>query len=177
MYPIKPIFKKRRKGSIMKHKNVYYLLLLFFVTITSAQGNEPEKQVFKFANNLSYYENSEIDMSFVEEHYLGQDIALKFYLFKDTYTTIQPATPTSPTEKTIVNKQTIYYAVKKISRNYKKEIKNGLITEADAKSNLNKILDVSLSIYSEETEEFEAVLKSAKSSEEIYNVFSQVVLE
>lgn len=161
----------------MKHRNVYYLLLLFFVTITSAQGNEPEKQVFKFTNNLSYYENSEIDMAFVEEHYLGQEIALKFYLLKDAYTTIQPATPTSPTEKTIVSKPTIYYAAKKISRLYKKEVKKGIISEADAKSNLNKVLDVSLSIFHEETEEFESVLKSAKSSEEIYNVFSQVVLE
>lgn len=161
----------------MKHRNVYYLLLLFFVTILSAQGNEPEKQVFKFANNLSYYENSEIDMSFVEEHYLGQEIALKYYLLKDVYTTVQPATPTSPTEKTIVSKPTIYYAAKKISRLYKKEIKKGIISEEEAKSNLNKVLDVSLSIFHEETKEFESVLKDAKKSDEIYGVFSQVVLE
>jgi hypothetical protein len=147
------------------------------VTISSAQGNEPEKQVFKFANNLSYYENSEIDLSFVEEHYLGQDIALKFYLLKDAYTTIQPATPTSPTEKTIVSKPTIYYAAKKISRLYKKEVKKGIIAEDVAKSNLSKVLDVSLSIYHEETDEFESVLKGAKTSDEIYKVFSQVVLE
>ena len=161
----------------MKQRNVYYLLLLFFVTITSAQGNEPEKHVFKFSNNLSYYENSEIDMTFVEDHYLGQEIALKFYLLKDVYTTVQPATPTSPTEKTIVSKPTIYYATKKISRLYKKEIKKGLITEQEAKSNLNKVLDVSLSIYHEETEEFESVLKDAKDSDEIFGVFSRVVLE
>lgn len=161
----------------MKVKPMYYLFFLFLFNFVYSQGNEPENKKFVFENNLSYYEDYEVDMTFVAPHYMGQEISLKFHILDDTYTTVEAATPTSPTEKTIVNKPVIYYAIKRLSRKYKKEIKKGRITEEQAKENLNHVLDIGLSIFHEETDEFEDVLKGAKQPDEIMNVFNMVVLK
>lgn len=161
----------------MKVRPMYYLCFLFLFTFAYSQGNEPENKKFFFENNLSYYEDYKVDMTFVSPHYLGEEIALKFHILDETYTTVQAATPTSPTEKTTVNKPVIYYAIKKLSRKYKREIRKGNIAEKKASDNLSHVLDIGLSIFHEETQVFEKVLKDAKQPEEIMNVFNMVVLE
>lgn len=161
----------------MKVKPMYYLCFLFLFNFVYSQGNDPENKKFVFENNLHYYEDYEVDMAFVSPHYMGEEMALKIHLLDETFTTVEAATPTSPTEKTIVNKPIIYYAIKKLSRKYKKEIRKERITEEKAKENLENALEVGLSIFHEDTEEFEQVLKKAKKPDEIVSVFNMVVLE
>jgi hypothetical protein len=161
----------------MYSKLTYYLIVILFSTsFVFAQKNESEK-IYRFKNNLSYYDNNAVDMSLVTPHYLGNNIAIKLYLLKDAYTRVQPATPTSPSEKTIIEKPIIYYAITRLSRKYKREIKKGNISEDQARENLNEVLDVGLSIFHDDTDEFENELKTAKKPEEIVQVFSKVVLE
>jgi hypothetical protein len=161
----------------MKVKPMYYLSFLFLFSFAYSQGNEPENKKFVFENNLSYYEDYEVDMAFVSPHYIGEEIALKFHLLDETYTTVEPATPTSPTEKTIVNKPTIYYTIKKLSRKYKREIRKDRISEEKVKENLSYVLDIGLSIFHEDTEEFEEVLRGRKKPDEIMEAFNMVVLK
>ncbi|MFW5657345.1 MAG: hypothetical protein ACOC0C_06975 [Bacteroidota bacterium] len=158
-------------------KVIYFVFFVafngFFVV---AQDDSTGGKIYKFRNNLSYYTQS-VDDEAVEPHYLGDIIAKKMYLLKETYTSIQPATPTSPSEKTIVEKPIIYYAVNKLNRKYKKEIQKDIITEEEARENMSMVIDVSLSILPENTAEFEKELRSAKKTHEIVDIFSRVVLE
>jgi hypothetical protein len=155
--------------------------VVFFIAFNGffveAQEDSTDGKIYKFRDNLAYYTNVTIDVDEVESHYLGQQIAEKMYLLKDAYTSVQQATPTSPSEKTIVEKPTIYYAVNKLNRKYKREIRKGHIEEHQVKENLSGVIIKALSLLHAETEAFEAELKKAKSPAEIMLVFNKVVVE
>lgn len=120
---------------------------------------------------------SDIKESNISDHPLGVNIAKKLYLFRNTYTVIEQPTPTSPGEKTIVYKPSIYNSLLKLNRYYKKEVKQGVITKEEASERLERYLDIAISIFIENTETFEQKLKKAKGPDEISKVFSLVILE
>ncbi len=171
----------------MKYNRTLYITLILFIfsyTLFS-QENEKEEHNDNCDSSDSFFyrycvdENSlsTIDEEVLSDHPLGMDIAKKFYYFKDTYTFIEAATPTSPGEKTIVYKPNIYNSLLKLNRYYKKQVKQGLLTKEEAGKRLNRYLDIAISIFIENTETFESKLKKAKSPDEISQVFSLVVLE
>jgi len=119
---------------------------------------------------------STINEDKLSEHFLGTNIARKFYLFKDTYTYIEAPSVTSPGEKMIVVKPSIYNSLLKLNKYYKKQVKHGLLTKEEASEKMDHYLDIALSVFIEDTDTFEDKLRKAKSPDEISDIFSMVVL-
>jgi hypothetical protein len=118
----------------------------------------------------------EADYGMASTHYLGPEIANKMYLFKQTYTYVEAGTPMSPGDKVIVQKPTIFYAVRKLDKHYKKLMKKGTITESEAREKMGRILDISYIIFDQDTGEFETYLKKMKGGEQIEEAFDKIEL-
>ncbi len=146
---------------------------------TGNDENSPDSAaIYKFSYRYCVDETSlnSIDKDELSSHPLGDNIARKFYLLRETYTVIEKPTPTSPGEKTIIFKPSIYNSLQKLNRYYKKQVKDELISEEEARMKLNTYLDIAISVFIENTESFEDELRRAKSPDEISKVFSMVEL-
>jgi hypothetical protein len=139
-----------------------------------AQGTSNDTIIFTVS--LKDLNESKVDRTLMTPHYLGEDIAVKVQLLKDTYTSVEKASATSPVDKTIVRKPTIYNTVLKLNRLYKTEIKKGLITEDEARANLIKVLDISNVVSYQNTTKLEDALKETETSADIVAVFNRVKL-
>lgn len=112
----------------------------------------------------------------ISSHYLGQEVAVKMHLLNKKYTYLSEPSPTSPVPKTYVDKPTIYYGIMKLNALYKKQLKQGMINEQQAKYLMNKYLDLALIIRYQQTAEFEKELGTAK-KEQIAVVFDKIELK
>jgi hypothetical protein len=131
---------------------------------------------FVYRNSVNTEELYAIDKSMLSEHPFGELIARKLYMLQNLYTYVEPPSPTSPGEKTIVKKPAIYNTVLKLNRNLKKMVKNGIIDKDKTASDLDFCLDVALSISADDTGDFESELKKAKTPDQIIQVFKMVDL-
>ncbi len=153
------------------------ILLLFVVLTGSSLLRAQDGEKFYFYNDVDKALEVNIETYKVPSHYLGEDIALKMYLVEQTYTIVEEATSVNPVEKTIVNKPSIFYSIKRLNKYYKRAIRKGEMTEEEVKTRLNNYLDICLSIYRQDTNLFEEALKNSKEKDEIVAVFSRVILE
>ena len=85
------------------------IVVIAFVLGIMFPGFAQEEVKFIFADNQSALDISSVEE--VKKHYLGEEVALKLELLKSRYTYVEPASPTSPGNKTIVLKPTIYNSV------------------------------------------------------------------
>ncbi len=160
------------------------LLVVYSVGMSAQEISNDENKadsikVYKFCFRYCVDEQSlcSINNEDLNDHPLGDDIARKLYLLKETYTYIEHPTPTSPGEKTIITKPSIYNSLQKLNRYYKKQVKDGEMSEEEARIKLSQYLDVAISIFIENTESFEDELRKAKKPDEISEVFSMVMLK
>jgi len=167
-------------------RRTFYLVLLIVYSLSlsaqeiSCDENKADSlKVYKFCFRYCVDEESlySINDEELTDHPLGDNIARKLYLLKETYTYIEHPTPTSPGEKTIITKPSIYNSLQKLNRYYKKQVKDGEMSEEEAKIKLNQYLDVAISIFIENTESFEDELRKARKPDEISEVFSMVMLK
>ncbi len=166
-------------------RSFYLVLLIAYSLISYAQeisnnGNKADStKVYKFCFRYCVDEESlcSINDEELTDHPLGDNIARKLYLLKETYTYIEHPTPTSPGEKTIITKPSIYNSLQKLNRYYKKQVKDGDMTEEEARMKLGQYLDIAISVFIENTESFEDELRKAKKPDEISEVFSMVMLK
>ncbi len=135
------------------------------------------QESFVFRNTLSDTAKVNIDYSLATSHYLDNEIARKMHLFQKTYTYVEKGTPMSPGDKVIVTKPYIYYAVRKVNKHFKKELRKDRITEEEAGKELGKILNIAFAIYDQETEEFEQYLRKNRKPEQILTAFNNVELQ
>jgi hypothetical protein len=145
--------------------------LISLAMISHAQDN------FVFQDLMRDTVHLEIDPSEVGSHFLGSDIALKFYRLKETYTYVEPGSYANPTARTVVSKPTIYYSLKKLNNYYKKRIRKGQLNEDEAKKKLGWYFDVGFAIFEQDTSSFEEALRAAKKPDQIEKVFSRISLE
>ncbi len=141
--------------------------------VTSLYGQE----AFTFQNKLGDTVRFEIDRNAIGSHYLGDEMAMKYYRFEETYTYVEPGSITNPTQRTVITKPIIYYSLKKLNSHYKKQLKKGRIDSSEAVKKLGWYFDVGFAIYEQDTSELEKALKSAKKPDEIAQVFAHVTLE
>jgi hypothetical protein len=134
------------------------------------------QESFQFKNTLDDTSKINMDYTLAGSHYLGQIIARKMHLFKETYTYIEEGTPMSPGQKVIVLKPEIYYAVRKINTYYKKQIRKGQLDEVAAIDKLARILDISYSIFDQDTEELEEYLSNLRKPEDLEKAFEKIEL-
>jgi hypothetical protein len=111
----------------------------------------------------------------IDEHFLGDSIARKMYLFIATYTVKTPISPGSPTMKTSIRKPVIYASVRKIERQLKKDIKNNVIKKEAATISYSKVLDIAINIINDVTEEFEKEIENLNSPDLLLQLYTQRV--
>ncbi|MDP2422838.1 MAG: hypothetical protein U1C46_03780 [Bacteroidales bacterium] len=112
----------------------------------------------------------------ISSHTFGDKIAQKMAIVDDIYTYVVSGNPSSPGNKTIIEKPAIYKAVLKVNSYYRKQVKSKTMVEALAIIQLNHVLDVAISVYSQPTKTLEEDLKRFKKPEELAAVFKRVVL-
>ena len=158
---------------------IVYSLNLFSQEDHNDENNPGSEKEYKYCFRSLVDEESlyKIEDEELKSHPLGDYIARKFYMLKESYTYVERATPTSPGEKTIVVKPSIYYSLQKLNKYFKKQVKDGIMTEEEAIKELSQYLDIAISIVVENTESFENDLRKAKKPDEISKVFSMVMLE
>lgn len=139
-------------------------------------GFSQDEVEFVFANNENALDVSSIQTE-AKDHPMGDEVAIKLELIKSRYTYIEPASPTSPSNRTIVVKHVIYNSIMKLNRYFKKEIKKGNITKTAAKSVFLQCLNSALVLYAEDTEEFENYLKKRRGPDQIVEAYQKVILK
>jgi len=154
----------------MKKFITFAVIVLSGLTIRAQES-------FTFDNTLDDTADMNINYSIASNHYLGEIIAKKMHLLKETYTYVEEGTPLSPGNKVIVRKPEIYYAVRKINKHYRKEIRKNRMEEATAIDKLGRILDICFAIYDQDTSEFEDYLSNYRKVEDIEKVFENVELQ
>jgi len=162
-----------------KSKNVYMFklgIILLFSVLTLQLVAQDEIQ-FVFENNPRALDINSVSGNGFRDHPMGNEISKKLELLKSRYTYIVPASPTSPTDKTVVIKPVIYNSILKLNRYYKKELKSENITLKGAQEEFLKCINIALIIYAENTDEFEQYLRKAKKPDQIIDTYNKVILE
>lgn len=151
------------------------LILIISVFLISFNGFS---QKFEF-DFLSSSLDEEIlkDHQYIKSHFLGTDVARKVKLFDLAYKWEDPPTPTRSTPLIKIEKQPIYFAIRKIitPKFYKKKIKEDLITKDQAIEQIIEILDIALMIRYQDTDEFENILRGLENGDEVINVFKNQI--
>lgn len=154
-----------------------WLILIPTTSIFSAIEDNSNNEKFEFDKQLDNSNEVEIVDEYLNKNYLGEEIARKYYVLQELYTYEVEGTATSPTTKTIVEKPSIYYALKKLNKHYKKQVKKDNLEMGEAIEQLSHFLDIGISIRYQTTAEFEKYLSDKRKREEIAKAFSNVVLE
>ena len=132
---------------------------------------------FTFLNQLRDTIHFDIEKSDVSNHFLGDNIAAKYFRLQETYTYVEPGNINNPTTRTVVMKPTIYYSLKKLNAHYKKQLKKGEIESSKAIQELGWCFDVGFAIYDQDTGDFEKAIKNARKPDEIAQLYAHVILE
>lgn len=155
-------------------KNVLLLCLLFVFTATLFAQDASE--TFRFKNEADEQLLKDINEALVVDNFLGEEVALKMHLLKETYTYIIPASPQTPGERVEISKPSIYNSLKKLNRYYKKQVKKDILTKEEAAKRFSTFLDIGYSVFNQNTDELEEALRKVRKPEEIEAVFSRIVL-
>ena len=114
---------------------------------------------------------------FEAEHYLGSDITGKWNTFIQNYTHEYDVTIGFTDSSVEILKPSIYKAVNKVNKYYKKALKKEEVSREVATFNMGHILDcANVMCFDDNSKSFEEALKSADEPEEIIALFNQVTL-
>jgi|TARA_B110000881_G_C18510965_1_gene482186 hypothetical protein len=152
-------------------KSLSFILIFTFISLFSYS------QEFKFdfiPNSLdeTILENEK----YIKPHFLGNTIARKVKLIELAYKWEDPPTATRLTPLIQIEKQPIYFAVKKIlsPKFYKSKIRNKEISKEDAIKQLSEILDIAIMIRYQETEAFENAVRNIN-AESVLDIFKNQI--
>lgn len=130
--------------------------------------------ISSYAQSYQFYysakEQAEVKSPAIKKHRLGDEIAKKMQLLRESYTYKEVNTVTR-LEETVIEKSTIFNSVKKISKHLCKGVKKGSIEMKEAQDQLNKVLDIALNIRHQNTHTLESELWAAKEPEAIASIF------
>lgn len=127
-----------------------------------------KNEVIKFTFE-NYNKTLSDDVDIVDKSLLKQ----RFQAIQQTYTYTTPVAPGNPGLKTLIHKPAIYNSVMKLEKYYKKQLKNGMLSEEVINRALLKAYDVALVAFYNNTDEFEKQLKSTKQITSISNIFER----
>lgn len=146
------------------------LTLGFILTLVSLGCYAQDSYYFEYQEK----EQTELNFPSTKRHFLGDEIARKMQLLKQSYT-YQTETMMTNVLNTSIEKPSIYYSVSKINKYLKKEVKKGGISENDAKSIMENVLNIALNIRYQDTQDFEKELWDIKDPSEITDLYSNRV--
>ncbi len=148
----------------MKAKMLSAACMALFISVAQAQD-------FTFQYNMEEL-NEVQNQNDVKDHFLGQDIAMKMQLLKESYT-YKEVNEISNTENTVIEKPSIYNSVRKLSKHLKKSIKKGNISEPEAFNLLDNVLNIALNIRYQDTAALESELWKIKEPDELARLFTE----
>lgn len=131
--------------------------------------------VFEFLASSNDADLSSVSKDMISEHVLGTLVSEKLYLLEAKYTYEVPIVPGNPQTRTMIRKPVIYDAVKKIERNFKKQVKKGEISTEVASREFNKVLDVAFNVLTAETISFEKAITETNDANSLINLFTKRV--
>lgn len=136
-------------------------------------GNKP-KAAFVFD---VYGEIPTTKPVFETEHYLGSDITGKWNSFIQNYTHEYDVTIGFTDSSVEILKPSIYKAVNKVNKYYKRALKKNEVSREIATVNMAHILDcANVMCFDDNSKSFEETVKSADEPKEIIALFNQVTL-
>ena len=145
--------------------------------------------LLSFISSISYSQEFEFDFTpnsldetilenetYIKPHFLGNTIARKAKLVELAYKWEDPPTATRLSPLIQIEKQPIYFAVKKIlsPKFYKSKIRNKEISKEDAIKQLSEILDIAIMIRYQETEAFENAVRNIN-AESVLDIFKNQI--
>jgi len=134
---------------------------------------EPAKaSVFEYNVYSKPELSKDVSSQLIGSHFLGDDIAKKMYLLDKTYTYETKIAPGNPAVTTSIRKPAIYNSVIKIESYLKKSIRKKEITEALAAEQFNKVVDVALNVFFQDTEALENQLKSTDKASDLLELYN-----
>jgi hypothetical protein len=173
-------------------KNILFFFLLLFVSSTQtfsqdalamsdpveANGNGSSKTSLPVFEFKVYANNNDLDAITKEiagEHFFGDIVSRKLYLFGSKYTFEVQVVPGNPQTKTVVRKPVIYDAVIKIERFLKRSAKKGEITVETATEEFNKVLDVAINVLTSDTGSLEKAISNTNDAASLINLLTKRV--
>lgn len=184
-------YKEYTSTKIMKTNLLFISVFLLILSGKAiASGNNPDEKpgdtktskvataplpVFEFRATANNDELKSVSKEMIEEHFLGETIAEKLYLFESKYTYQVPIVPGNPQTRTVIRKPVVYEAVKKIERQLKKAVKKGEVSLEAAQSEFSKVLDVASNVLTANTTEFEKAIADSNDANALTNLFTNRV--
>ena len=151
------------------------LILIFSIFLISFTG-QSQKFEFDFLSS-SLDETILKDHQYIKSHFLGTDVARKVKLVDLAYKWEDPPTPTRSTPLIKIEKQPIYFALKKVisPKFYKRKIKAQAITKDQAIEEIIEILDIALMIRYQDTKQFENILRDLDNGDQVVDIFKNQI--
>ena len=147
-------------------------ITLLLIGLFTVSFGYTQKMEFDFlANTLD--EAILKDYQYIKPHFLGDKVARKVKLIDLAYKWEDPPTAMRSTPLIKIEKQPIYFALRKVisPRFYKNKIKSKTITKDQAIEQITEILDIALMIRYQDTESLESMLRGIDNGDNVIEVF------
>lgn len=142
---------------------------------------KPKEQRFIFTSVLPATKLKEdietVDVSMIRNHFLGEEVAKRIFLFENTYTYESKAAPGAFSGRKVIHKPIIYDTIYQIEKHLKKAVRKGNLDDKNASYEFCKYLELALFLLHEETSNFENALKHADSATGAITIFNNVEIQ
>lgn len=142
-----------------------FLVFIFLCSLAFSQS-----KVYEFQ-----YQEVELDEAYIPSltpHALGEPFTNMMQLLKEFYV-YEETSKVSGTTTKYVQKPAIYYSTRKANKYLLKSLRKDLISEQEARSELERVLTVALNIRHQDTENMEDVLYKIKDAESIVQFYQK----
>ena len=152
-------------------KSLLILVSLIFSNISFSQKLE-----FDYMSS-SLDEEILKDHQYIKPHFLGTKVARKIKLIDLSYKWEDPPTPMRNTTLIKIEKQPIYFAVRKIitPKYYRNKIKSKSLTKEEAIDQIIEILDITIMLRYQDTEALESMLRDVVDGDDVVDVFKNKI--
>ncbi|NQW26574.1 MAG: hypothetical protein HQ474_01570, partial [Flammeovirgaceae bacterium] len=151
--------------------SLFRMLIVCFVALVWSISGYGQEFVFSY----DMKETKEVEfIDRITPHFLGDDIATKIELLKESYT-YEIYNELSFTSQNVVEKSVIYFSMEKVEKGLKKKIKSGLLSEEDAAKIFNTALTICLNIRYQDTEGFEETLWKTKGADDLIDLYQNKI--
>jgi len=163
----------------MKSK-FYFTVLIVFISITSysqAILNDGSGMIYLNKNQGSAEQLEGKRGGYFGSHPLGENIQNKFDTFLKLYVEYQSSGGAYATEKKLIAKKDIYNSIQKLDKFFKKSVRKGDLAESEAIMRFSHVLDVANAIRFYDTTQFELLVSTAKTVEQIEKYYKSIKFE
>ena len=144
-------------------------------TFKSSESAGSGITIFEFQTYVTENDLISISQDLLQEHSFGPLVSRKLYLLQSKYTYQVPVVPGNPQTKTVIRKPVIYEAVQKIEHYLKKSVRKGIVSNEEAVTEFNSVLDVALNIFAADSNSFEKAISKSDDPSSLIVLFTKRV--